>query len=594
MKNIWRVLRLLSNFTWRIVKVGLINSLLGAIAAITPYLLKILLDQVVLVISQDVSVATTRITTFLAIIIGVRIFQAIMEYYQEKVSDLFFLDVQVDLRKKVYSHLLSLAIDFYEENRVGEIIQKVNSGIADLSRWVSRVFEGMLEVLISLFFMLILLWILVPPIGLVMTIVFPLNLYIARYVAKKVYPLRKEWLQYGERAIGELTETLSQMSTIRSFANESYRRERFSDINDRYHQSRASQFEAVWRANFVRNLVNTAAIGGSLFLVTWGSIHGQNSVGDIFLVALYIQRLISNIIPLSRLISDTADVEGTCQRLTEILDSQQIIHDHPNAVGLEKLETIEFDQVSFVYPGKRKKVLDGVSFLLKKGETLALVGPSGVGKSTITKLLLRFYEPAKGQIRINGQPIEHFTQDSIRQAAGMVMQDVALFNDTIEENILFARPDATATQLKSAAKIAHADVFIDKLADKYQTLVGERGIKLSGGEKQRVAIARAVLKDPQLIILDEATSALDSQSEQYVQDGLRTLLKDRTAVIIAHRLSTVMRADKIIVLQNGTILEQGNHQTLLKRGDLYAKLFSLQSDSLKNFDLLPEQAKTLG
>jgi len=221
--------------------------------------------------------------------------------------------------------------------------------------------------------------------------------------------------------------------------------------------------------------------------------------------------------------------------------------------------------------------VDQIVALLKAGQTLALVGPSGVGKTTITKLLLRFYVPTSGKILIYGQPIENFTQDSVRGLIGTVMQDVALFNETIEENLRFARPKATDQEIRSAAKTAHADIFIDKLPLNYKTLVGERGIKLSGGEKQRVAIARAILRDPQLIILDEATSSLDSRSEQFVQDGLHKLMSNKTAVVIAHRLSTVTHADKIIVLEKGKVLEQGNHDQLLKKKGLYAKLFSIQS-----------------
>ncbi|HEX7259611.1 MAG TPA: ATP-binding cassette domain-containing protein, partial [Candidatus Saccharimonadia bacterium] len=228
---------------------------------------------------------------------------------------------------------------------------------------------------------------------------------------------------------------------------------------------------------------------------------------------------------------------------------------------------------------KSRKVLHNVSFRLEAGQTLALVGPSGTGKTTITKLMLRFYEPTEGTILINDESIEHFSGESIRQHIGMVMQDVALFNDSVEQNLQLANPRATKVHVRAAAEQAHADQFIEKLPEKYNTLVGERGIKLSGGEKQRVAIARAILKQPDLIILDEATSALDSESERYVQAGLSDLMKDRTAVVIAHRLSTVMRADQILVLRGGKIVERGIHEDLaVKPGGLYAKLFKLQTE----------------
>jgi ABC-type multidrug transport system fused ATPase/permease subunit len=253
--------------------------------------------------------------------------------------------------------------------------------------------------------------------------------------------------------------------------------------------------------------------------------------------------------------------------------------DAPDATELEKLHSLEFRKVSFAYPGKRRRVLEDISFTLDAGTTLALVGPSGTGKTTITKLMLRFYEPTAGQILVNGEPIQRFTGESVRRHIGMVMQDVALFNDTVETNLQLANERASKAEVRAAATQAHANVFIDKLPEKYQTLVGERGVKLSGGEKQRVAIARAILKQPDLIILDEATSALDSESERHVQAGLQQLMVDRTAVIIAHRLSTVMRADQILVLKNGKIVERGRHDQLANRpGGLYARLFKMQTE----------------
>jgi len=229
---------------------------------------------------------------------------------------------------------------------------------------------------------------------------------------------------------------------------------------------------------------------------------------------------------------------------------------------------IKLENVNIWYDkGKPSEVqaLKNINMEINRGEYVAFFGPSGCGKTTLLYTISGIEQSQEGKILINGEPIENFTQDSVRGLIGTVMQDVALFNETIEENLRFARPKATEEEIRSAAKTAHADIFIDKLPLNYKTLVGERGIKLSGGEKQRVAIARAILRDPQLIILDEATSSLDSRSEQFVQDGLHKLMSNKTAVVIAHRLSTVTHADKIIVLEKGKVLEQGNHDQLLKK-----------------------------
>jgi ABC-type multidrug transport system fused ATPase/permease subunit len=324
-------------------------------------------------------------------------------------------------------------------------------------------------------------------------------------------------------------------------------------------------------------LVLTAAVGLTFLQV----MHGQATPGDIILVLLLVNQIAGYIRPLAMLTQQTSELEITLERTVELLDMQPTVADDTDARPLEQLESIEFRGVSFHYPEHKALVLNKVSFKLMAGQTLALVGPSGVGKTTITKLLLRFYEPTAGQILINDRPASAFTQASIRQHLGMVMQDVALFNETVAENLRFARPDASDEQLRAAAQAAHADAFIAKLADGYDTMVGERGVKLSGGEKQRVAVARAILRDPQLIVLDEATSALDSESEHHVQAGLQRLMRGRTAIVIAHRLSTVRQADQILVLQRGRVIERGTHAQLADTaGGLYARLFKLQTEGV--------------
>jgi ABC-type multidrug transport system fused ATPase/permease subunit len=273
-----------------------------------------------------------------------------------------------------------------------------------------------------------------------------------------------------------------------------------------------------------------------------------------------------------------SDIESSAERLIELLDVGANVVDNPNAIELDTLRRVEFENVSFSYPGKQSFALRNVSFELGQGQTLALVGPSGSGKTTIVKLLMRFYDPTEGRVLVNGVDLREYQQRSVREKLGVVLQDVALFNDDIGENIAFAIPSASAEQVRAAARAAHADEFIQRLPQGYATLVGERGIKLSGGEKQRVAIARAMLRDPQLIILDEATSALDSESEHLVQRAFETLLRGKSSIVIAHRLSTVMNADRILVVKDGRIVESGRHGALAGRaGGLYAKLFDLQS-----------------
>jgi len=586
MRNIWRLFELVPGYKARLVRVVLVNSVLGLVGLATPFLLKTVLDLIIAAVGSGVTAQTTnQIVTALSFLVGVSLLGVLFDYIGERLGDMLFIDIMWEIRKKMFRHLANLSVNYYEKNRAGEIMERISTGTMAFSRWAFSISDGFLGVFITIILAIILLWIQVPLVGLIVTISVPLNFYLVLNRIIKTKPIREEWSKHAEKGMGEMGETLAQISTVRSFAQEESRLQRYVRQVDDYRHLRIEQSRIEWQTNAIRGILNVATFIGSLGVVAWGIVQGHNTVGDVLMVSLYIQQIRGNIAPLSRIMTDTGEVETAADRLATILDAEPTVVDQPDAQELKSLDSIEFQSVSFQYPGKPKKILSNVSFTLEKGQTLALVGPSGVGKSTITKLLLRFYEPTSGRILINGQPIQSFTQNSIRQVLGMVMQDVALFNDTIKENLRFARPEASDAEIISAAKTAHADAFIEKLPEQYETLVGERGIRLSGGEKQRVAIARAVLRDPQLIILDEATSALDSQSERFVQDGLRQLLKNRTALIIAHRLSTVMRADKIVVLKNGRVLEQGTHQELLKKKGLYATLFSLQSDSLKEFEL---------
>lgn len=578
MKNIWRLLGLVPEYKSRLVKVLLFNSILGLAGLATPYVYKNILDLIVNSVQSGLSAQVwDKILIALAVLLGLGIIGTIFDYLAERLSDLLFIDIIWEIRKKLFSHLSRLSIDYFERTRTGEIIERINAGTSDFSRWVFMISDGLLGTIIMIVLVMAFLWVKLPLIGLIMTLSLSLNFYWSLSKVLKTKPLRREWHKHSEGASGEVAETISHIATVRSFAQEKFKFDNFIQQIDKYRHLRLDQARIEWSTNFYRSLLNAVTVVLCIGVVAYGVVQGRSSVGDILLVSLYLQQLRGSIGPISRLIINTGDIETSSERVVEILKVTPTVVDQANAKAVEAIKTVEFKEVSFVYPGKDKKVLDSVSFRLTKGKSLALVGPSGVGKTTITKLLMRFYAPTSGQILINNQPIESFTQDSLRGKIGTVMQDVALFNDTIEENLRFSRPEATHEQIAQAAKVAHADIFINKLADGYQTLVGERGIKLSGGEKQRVAVARAILRDPELIILDEATSSLDSQSEKYVQDGLEKLMAKRTAVIIAHRLSTVRKADQILVLENGRVVERGSHEDLVKNEKLYAKFLKLQT-----------------
>jgi ABC-type multidrug transport system fused ATPase/permease subunit len=582
-RNIFQLIKLIPGYKGRFIRVMLIDALLGIGATITPYIFKVIVDNIVSLahVHANPQAIQTTVVGCIVLLAGIRLATVAGNFLQDRVSDTLYLEIMWGLRRQLFKHLMKLSVEYYEQHRAGEIVQRATNATTELRALVQQWAEGSLISILTIVFVMAVLLVHVPLVGLLLLVMIPAMLAGAILRIRRTQPLQREWLKLAEKTVGTMTETISLIATVRSFAQEKARVKRFEAETDTFTEARMKHFRVEWRLTALQSVIVSITAIGALAIVAVGALRGTYTPGDIILVLTYVQMIIANIQPVVRLIVNTGEAEISAERAVELLHIAPTVTDYPGAIVLEKLESIEFNDVSFHYPGKEHEVLRHVSFTLKSGHTLALVGPSGVGKTTITKLLMRFYDPTDGQILINGQDIRSFTQASIRERIGVVMQEVALFNDTIEENLRFAKPEASDAELKAAAATAHADIFIDKLPEQYTTLVGERGVKLSGGEKQRVAIARAILRDPQLAILDEATSALDSESEQYVQDGLKRLLKNRTAIIIAHRLSTVRQADQIVVLQDGMVIEGGTHTELAdQQGGLYAKLFKLQTEGV--------------
>jgi ABC-type multidrug transport system fused ATPase/permease subunit len=386
------------------------------------------------------------------------------------------------------------------------------------------------------------------------------------------------WRKHNETSMSIITETIQNMTTIATLSGYANARNKLKDSQGKWRQA-GIRVRTRWNtAGMKVTLFNELAFLLAVIIVLQQTIEGNFSVGEFVALTAYFGTIREAASNLAQFIPDTDRVERDVERLIEVLETTPTFPDAPGATPLKELKSLEFANVSFSYPDGKKGTIENISFRLDGRRSIALVGPSGVGKSTITKLMLRFYAPTSGEILINDQPANTFTHESVRQHIGMVMQDVALFNTTVKENLKLAQEKASRADLETAAEQAYADEFIENLPKKYSTIVGERGVKLSGGQKQRLAIARAILKDPNLIILDEATSALDSESERLVQSGLKRLMKDRLSLTIAHRLSTVRHADEILVLKKGTIAERGTHAELMQKSNgLYKKLFELQS-----------------
>ncbi|MDH0897548.1 MULTISPECIES: ABC transporter ATP-binding protein [unclassified Pseudomonas] len=579
MNNIWRIIQFIPEYRGRVLGVIAVGTALGFIGTATPYLYKFIVDAIAQMLSGAISreQATWSVTLLLATFFVLRLGVVLFGALQNRQADNLWLDTVSTLRQRVFDNMTRKSIDYFEKTRAGEIMDRFGN-ITTITMWLSSLTDGTLASLLQLAFILVVLLLKAPLVGVIAAAVVLLNLWISWRTVGWTRPYRRGWQVLAGRMTGLLAEMIGNISTVRSFGGEPAVKQRYDDTQAEWMVVRGNLHKTEWRSEQALNMINTFGVFAAVALTVHGALQGRFTVGDILLVLTLTQNLVNTVGPVARQINQAGEIESTAERLVELLDVEAEHADRPDAVALEHLESIVFEDVSFRYPGKDHYALHHVSFRLDAGRTLALVGSSGSGKSTIVKLLMRFYDPSEGRILINGRDLRDYRQRSVRALMGVVLQDVALFNDSIGENIAFARPGANHDEVRAAARAAHAEGFILRMENGYDTLVGERGVKLSGGEKQRVAIARAILKDPGLIILDEATSALDSESEHLVQKGLERLVSGRTSVIIAHRLSTVMSADLILVLNQGEVLEQGRHAELVERpGGFYAHLFSLQT-----------------
>jgi ABC-type multidrug transport system fused ATPase/permease subunit len=579
MKNLWRTIQFIPEYRGRVIAVTLVGTILGFIGTATPYLYKVIVDTISQLLTGKITheQATWSVTLLLGVFFALRIGVVVFGALQNKQADDLWLDTVSTFRQRVFDNMTQKSIDYFEKTRVGEIMDRFGN-ITSITMWLSSLTEGTLANILQMLFIISVLLIKAPLVGAIMTAVLLLNFWISYRTVGWTRPYRRGWQALAGRMTGLLAEMVGNISTVRSFGGEPAVKQRYDDTQAEWMITRGKLHTTEWRSEQALNLINTLGVFIAVALTVHGALQGRFTTGDILLILTLTQNLINSIGPIARQINQAGEIESNAERLIELLDIEAEHADRPNAIALTRLNSITFENVSFHYPGKEEYALKNVSFHLDAGLTLALVGTSGSGKSTIVKLLMRFYDVSEGRILVNGMDLRDYQQRTVRALMGVVLQDVALFNDSIGENIAFARPGASDEQVRAAARAAHADEFIQRMEAQYDTLVGERGIKLSGGEKQRVAIARAVLKDPQLIILDEATSALDSESEHLVQQGLERLISGRTSVIIAHRLSTVMSADLILVMRNGEVHERGTHAELtLRDGGFYAKLYALQS-----------------
>lgn len=483
-----------------------------------------------------------------------------------------------DLADDIFDTISEQSMQFHSDRFSGSLVSQTNKYLTAFDTFVDLVIWTILPFLSSFIAIIAVLYPIVPWYAIALSCFVLIYIIIIGFTQRKVTELNEKEASTYSLQNGQMSDSFSNILAIKSYGQEKYEKKRFSKYTTKSYNSSVDLLWAIIKRDLAFTIINTFVMVLVLILLIFGTTWLNLSIGSLILVVTYSQQIAHSLWDVNRTFRGLSRVFGDAYEMTLILDQKNTVTDLTDAkkLSVEKGE-IEFENITFSHHDAKEPIFADFSLKIKAGEKIGIVGLSGSGKTTITKLLLRFADLAKGKILIDGQNIAEVSQTSLRKQIAYVPQETALFHRSIAENIAYAKPNATTDEIVKAAKLANADQFILNLDHQYQTKVGERGTKLSGGQRQRIAIARAILKDAPILILDEATSALDSESEMLIKEAMEELMKDRTSLVIAHRLSTVANLDRIIVLNDGEIIEQGSHKELLALKGAYAKLWAKQS-----------------
>ena len=502
--------------------------------------------------------------------------QSLCKYYVTCQGHIMGAKMERDMRKQLFEHYEKLSFSYYSTHNSGQMMSKLVSDLFDISELAHHGPENLFISLVKIIGSFVFLFLINQKLALpLLLLVILMILFSIRQNKKMQQTFLENRIRIGD-INASLQDTLSGIRVVQSFANEDTELHKFNHSNEAFLESKKDNYRCMgtfMSSNlFFQGMMylTTLIYGGYLIAM------GQMQAADLAMYALYIGIFISPIQILVELVEMLQKGLSGFRRYLEVVETEPEIQDKEGAIDLENVKgDVCYDNVSFHYSDDNKTVLSQVSIHIPAGKSVALVGPSGGGKTTICSLLPRFYDVTAGKVTIDGKDVRDLTLKSLRNQIGMVQQDVYLFDGTIRENIAYGKPDATDEEIKEAARRANMDDFIMQLPEQYDTYVGEKGTRLSGGQKQRISIARVFLKNPPILILDEATSALDNESERYIQKSLEELAKNRTTITIAHRLSTIKRSDEIIVITEDGIAERGTHETLLAKNGIYARYYNL-------------------
>lgn len=485
--------------------------------------------------------------------------------------------VMRDVRYRVYETIQNLSLDYFGEKRTGELISRITHDIPIIENAVSYGVTDLFRQSFMIIFYVAIAFTIHIKAALIAFFVFPFIGFPIANIGKKLRKLSRMSQERMADINTILLETISGIRVVKAFCTEKQELDRFKAINQDYYKLK---MKSIRRTLFINPITELVGVIGGILVMIWLGRQVMKDTMSFGIFALFFGSIMSIISPMKKLANVNAMTQQALaanQRIYDILDQLPSVKEKPGARELPSIrKKIELQAITFQYDHESGDVLNDINLEIEVGQLVAIVGPTGTGKSTLVNLIPRFYDPTQGVIRIDGVDLKEVTFKSLRQQIGIVAQETFLFNDTVRANIAYGHPKATQEEIESAARKAYAHQFIADMPQGYDTIIGDRGFRLSGGEKQRIAIARAILKNPPMLILDEATSQLDSESEKYVQDALDHLMEGRTVVAIAHRLSTIKKADKIVVIDQGRIVGMDKHDVLLKTCDLYGRLYNTQ------------------
>ncbi|WP_394140358.1 ABC transporter ATP-binding protein [Cytobacillus oceanisediminis] len=498
--------------------------------------------------------------------------QFIVNYWGHKLG----INIETDMRQQLFQHVQRQSFRFFDNTKTGHIMSRVTNDLMDIGELAHH---GPEDLFIAAMTFVGAFWIMLTiniKLALVTIFVLPFLVWLIAFCNIKMNRAWKRMYSDIADVNAQVEDSVSGIRVVQSFTNEHYEIKRFTENNGRFRLAKLAAYKIMsFSASGIYMLTRFITL---IVLVygSWLSFSGQLTYGELVGFVLYVNVLLKPIDKISALMELYPKGKAGFKRFTELIDTEPEVEDTEDAIEVASLRgDIRFNHVTFSYD-KHKAVLDGINLQMKAGETVAFVGPSGAGKTTICSLIPRFYDVNSGSITIDGMDIRDLTKKSLRSQIGIVQQDVFLFTGTLKENIAYGMLGATDEQIAEAAKKAHLEEFIASLPFGYETQIGERGLKLSGGQKQRIAIARMFLKNPPVLILDEATSALDTETEQIIQTALTELAVDRTTLVIAHRLATIRNADRVVVVTEDGIAEEGTHDELIKQGGIFASLHNVQ------------------